>query len=603
MYLEDKGGAKMDPVRIRYISEEISQLPKGNITYKTINGKKYPYLQWSENGKQKTRIVKSEELQELKEKITQRKSLEKKVKELQKASPIPVVLRDELYFSLIKRSEELKAFASPVTKYKKREIYKHLEDYIYGNETDKVFILYGLRRTGKTTMIRQLISEMSEEMLKKSAYIQITPAVDLAKINLDLRALEKQGCKYIFIDEVTLMNDFIEGAALFSDIFASSGMKIVLSGTDSLGFVFSENQQLYDRCKMLHTTFIPYREFENVLGITGIDEYIRHGGTMSLGGIDYNKSDITFATKKSTDEYIDSAIASNIQHSLKNYDGGSHFRQLSELYTANELTSAINRIVEDINHEFTIEVLTKEFKSHDFGRTERNLLKDKKSPNTILQQVDKEKITQRLRQMLEIRNLPEQTVKISDVHRSEIKEYLDMLDLTVDIDILYLPDIKKKDIHTTISQPGMRYAQAEALIQALIDDEIFMAFSLSDRNVVKERILSDIMGYMMEDIVLLETKKARPDCQVFKLIFATGEFDMVIFDPISASCEIYEIKHSDKTAKEQYRHLIDPEKCEKTEFRYGPVTGKYVIYRGKTQKIDKIQYINVEEYLNGLECK
>lgn len=36
------------------------------------------------------------------------------------------------------------------------------------------------------------------------------------------------------------MEDFIEGAALFSDIYASSGMKIVLSGTDSLGFIFQK---------------------------------------------------------------------------------------------------------------------------------------------------------------------------------------------------------------------------------------------------------------------------------------------------------------------------------------------------------------------------
>ena len=40
-----------------------------------------------------------------------------------------------------------------------------------------------------------------------------------------------------FIDEVTLMPDFIDSAALFSDIYAAQGMKIVLSGTDSLGFL------------------------------------------------------------------------------------------------------------------------------------------------------------------------------------------------------------------------------------------------------------------------------------------------------------------------------------------------------------------------------
>ncbi|MBP5306199.1 MAG: hypothetical protein J6Z02_10140 [Lachnospiraceae bacterium] len=52
------------------------------------------------------------------------------------------------------------------------------------------------------------------------------------------------------------MEDFVEGAAVFSGIYASSGMKIVLSGTDSLGFAFSKGEQLFDRCIMLHTTFI-----------------------------------------------------------------------------------------------------------------------------------------------------------------------------------------------------------------------------------------------------------------------------------------------------------------------------------------------------------
>ena len=92
----------------------------------------------------------------------------------------------------------------------------------------------------------------------------------LSDINADLKTLEAKGYKYVFVDEVTLMEDFIEGAALFSDIYAGSGMKLVLSGTDSLGFIFTKHEQLYDRCIMLHTTFIPYREFENVLGISTI---------------------------------------------------------------------------------------------------------------------------------------------------------------------------------------------------------------------------------------------------------------------------------------------------------------------------------------------
>ena len=192
-------------------------------------------------------------------------------------------------------------------------------------------------------MIRQIFAEMSDTELAKSAFIQITAKDSLADVNRDLKALESQGFRYVFLDEVTLMEDFIEGAALFSDVFAACGMKIVLSGTDSLGFLFTEDEQLYDRCILLHTTFIPYREFESVLGIHGIDEYIRYGGTMSLGGVHYNETS-TFASKESTDEYVDTAIARNIQHSLRCYQYEGHFRHLRDLYDKNELTSAINRV-------------------------------------------------------------------------------------------------------------------------------------------------------------------------------------------------------------------------------------------------------------------
>lgn len=466
----------MDPVRIRYIQEWISQLPKGNITYKSIRGKKYAYLQWTENKKQFSRRVKDDELQELSAKIEERKALEKKLKESLGSKKTPEVMQEEFFFSEVKYGQELLDFVEPIRSYKKRECFTKLRDYVYGNSTDRVFILYGLRRTGKTTLIRQVISEMPEDMLNQTAFVQITPQIDLAKINLDMRQLKKQGYRYVFIDEVTLMDDFIEGAALFSDIFASSGMKVVLSGTDSLGFVFSEDQELYDRCFMLHTTFVPYREFENVLGIKGIDEYIRYGGTMSLGGVDYNRTGMTFATKESTTEYVDSAIARNIQHSLKNYQDGNHFRHLAELYEADELTSAIHRIVEDINHRFTLSVLTKDFKSNDLSLSAKNLLRDRNEPNTILQQIDITEVTRQLRELLEIKNKPEQTVAISDIHRAEIKEYLDMLDITVDIDTVYLPDLNKKEKRTVITQPGMRYAQAEALIKTLMQDDVSALF-------------------------------------------------------------------------------------------------------------------------------
>lgn len=590
----------MDKTKIEYFKEYISQLPPGNITYKTINGKRYPYYQWTdkETGKQRNRVVKPDELEELSFKISTRKDLEKRIKA---AGEKRYESKEEVeFFSYVLRGKELKEFAQPTVQWKKRECFTKIHDYVYGNSTDRVFILYGLRRTGKTTLIRQLIAEMPEDMLEKTAFMQVNNTLNLARMNLDLKRLSDLGYRYLFIDEVTLMDDFIEGAALFSDVYATRGIKIVLSGTDSLGFIFSEDRELYDRCYMLHTTFIPYREFEGVLGVKGIDEYIRYGGTMSLGGVDYNQARMTFATKESTSEYVDSAIAHNIQHSLKNYQYEGHFRHLAELYEAKELTNAINRVVEDMNHRFTIEVLTKNFRSSDLSLAAKNLLRDRNEPNDILYRVDTEQITEQLMQLLKIKNKPELKVELTDDHRYEIKEYLDLLDLTVDLDVVYLSELNKKEKHTAISQPGMRYSQAESLIKSLMNDDIFRTLPLTERNAITQRILSDVRGRMLEDMVLLETKIARPECEVFKLLFDVGEFDMVVFNPETASCEIYEIKYSKEIVPQQTKHLLDEKKCMDTEFRYGTITGKYVLYRGESQMVDGVKYLNVEKYLKML---
>lgn len=582
----------MDEVKIKYYQEHISQLPQGNISYKKINGKVYPYYQWSLDGKQRSRIVKSDELADLTQKIEYRKELQKRLKEVN----APLFFNEFEYFSSVLTGNELRDFVNPIKNYNKRECYSKLYDYVYGDSIDKVFILYGLRRTGKTTLIKQIISEMTESTFNKTAYIKINSSINLYKINLDLKNLSKKGYKYIFIDEVTSMDDFIESASLFSDIYASSGMKIVLSGTDSLGFLFSEDSELYDRCYMLHTTFIPYREFFNVLGIKGIDNYIKYGGTMSLSSNNYNVP-ISFINDKTTEEYIDSAIAHNIQHSLKNYQSGNNFKNLFNLYEASELTNVINRVVEHENKKFTIDVLTKTFESSDLSLTAKNLIKDSNNPTDILYLVDKEKITKWFMNELDILNKPEMSVKITNAHVKEIKEYLRLLDLIYDIDLININNLDEKEFQTIITQPGMRYAQAKALIDSLMKDKLFQTISLKERNYVTERLMSTIFGKIMEDMILLETKMAFPNCEVFKLKFSIGEFDMVVFNPETSSCEIFEIKHSKESNLKQCRHLIDEKKIKETEFRYGDITRKCVIYNGLSHIENNIEYINVEEYL------
>ena len=133
-----------------------------------------------------------------------------------------------------------------------------------------------------------------------------------------------------------------------------------------------------------------------------------------------------------------------------------------------------------------------------------------------------------------------------------------------------------------------------------MQDAFFLDLGVKERMRITERILEEIRGRMMEDIILLETKLAHPEQQTFTLQFAAGEYDMVTFNAESVSCRLYEIKHSQEIAAQQYRHLTEEEKLRDTEKQYGDIEGRFVIYRGEASDREGIQYLNTEDYLLNL---
>ena len=593
---------------IQELEKKIAELPVGYISKKTINGKIQYYHQWTEGGKKRSQYLRDGEMEPLREQIEQRKSLQAQLKELR--AGMPKVRQPKLDFetSMI-IGKGLEAMSQGVKNWELRDCFDQLEGYLYGKEYDRVCLVFGLRRTGKTTMLRQAIGRMTKENLSRTAYIKARRNDNMAMMNRDLKKLFDAGFRYVFIDEVTLMEDFIDSAALFSDVFAAMGMKIVLSGTDSLGFWLAMDQELYDRAKPIHTTFIPYREYSRLLGIDSIDEYIRYGGTLRAGELafddeDVNAQDASFRDDESTRRYIDTAICRNIQHSLACYEAGGHFRHLYSLYEAGELTSAINRIIEDMNHRFLISVLTDDFRSHDLRLTAANLRKerDPEKRTDVLDRIDTEAVTRRLMELLDIRNKEEQSIGITPAHIAEIKQYLSALELIVDCPIETTEPETKPLEHILFTQPGMRYCQAQALVHVLLKDPQFSELSEYEKTRVTDRILEEVRGRMMEDIVLLETMKAADrDHRVFKLQFEVGEFDMVIYDQKENCCDIFEIKHSSTQVPLQYRHLMDEDKCRRTEKRFGTIRGRYVLYRGEDIQMENgVQYRNVESYLKEL---
>ena len=220
----------------------------------------------------------------------------------------------------------------------------------------------------------------------------------------------------------------------------------------------------------------------------------------------------------------------------------------------------------------------------------------------IFDNLDEVSVTKKLMEILEIKNRDLQIVQITDDHVEEIKEYLEALDLLDECDLRAIGKKLKFSENKIFTQPGMRFCQAKALVHSILKDEKFDQLSESAKTFITERLLATVVGHMLEDIVLLDTKRRYGKSkEVFKLYFAAGEFDMVIYDKKKAEIECFEIKHSDEIVEEQAKHLLNEDNIANTEKMYGKVIRRCVLYKGGSGIASNgIEYKNVEEFLNEI---
>ena len=222
MEMEDKVN------EIAELERQIGELPVGYISRKNIHGKTRYYRQWTESGKIKSQYIKEEDLETVEEQIARRRELQQRLKELGKKTREPrrtgsgegrkagfdMAYAEMEFETNVLTGEELLAMARNIESDKKRDCYKQLSAYLRGEGGERVCIVLGLRRTGKTTLIRQAILDMEPEQVKRAAYIKTTAADNMDIMSRDLKRLNQQGYRYVFMDEVTLMDDFVDSAAV-----------------------------------------------------------------------------------------------------------------------------------------------------------------------------------------------------------------------------------------------------------------------------------------------------------------------------------------------------------------------------------------------------
>lgn len=158
--------------KIKELEEKISALPLGYVVKKTISGKVYYYHQWKEGGKSKSFVLKANQVESLKKKIERRKKLQKELSALKKKNSVNAFVPQEDFAINAAYGKDLEKFIQSVKDFQKRDCFSKIDEYVNSPASDKVCVVYGLRRTGKTTLLEQQMLALGKSRFSRTVYIK-----------------------------------------------------------------------------------------------------------------------------------------------------------------------------------------------------------------------------------------------------------------------------------------------------------------------------------------------------------------------------------------------------------------------------------------------
>ena len=95
--------------RAAELEQQISALPAGSVTKKTVNGKEYFYHRWTENKKRREKYIPADELENFRAQIERRKALEQELKALKKQLPKAKSTNPSAFTTNVRTGETLRS--------------------------------------------------------------------------------------------------------------------------------------------------------------------------------------------------------------------------------------------------------------------------------------------------------------------------------------------------------------------------------------------------------------------------------------------------------------------------------------------------------------
>lgn len=482
---------------------------------------------------------------------------------------------DELF---IVTGNELDDYVKEYTKLTPRDLLEDIINYLEDKNNPKLLELYGLRRTGKTVLMMQSIFYLLNKGIPKDniVYIECNENNSLHQI---INILKYRKYKYVFIDEITYLNDFISLAGILCT--CSYGIKIVLTGTDSLTFDLAKSK-MYDRFIRVSTTFISYKEWYKIKnGNTSISDYLKNGGILG----DY----------KNADSYINESVNNNIKNSLRNIVGSSSDYNCESLLGLIELyPRLVIKVTENFSNNFIKSIILKSLDSslneglrklyNGFPSRERNLV------NKVL---------------TDVLDLDLKKYDINQIDLDILCFYLYRLDLYKKVEVKNIIDNKILiSYHNLQVQPIIRFNQYVEFLDIL---EKELKIFNNDKDKFEDLFIPILEGKLLEQVVV---------CNIMKVynknytIFSyrendTSEIDLVIKNEVSRECALIEIKRAFKYKSKYHQWLVNRNTLDSLDINLGinNIKKKIVLYQGENKHLESIgiDYINVEEFLLNIE--
>lgn len=245
---------------------ELSALPTGSIVRRKIRGIYRFYHQWREGGKTKSRYLKPGEVIPLRRQIERRKAMSK-TQRVQTPDAEPPLRCG--FAADILSGRELLEFAHGIESWKPRRFLPRMLEFARSETSDRVLLLSGHSGTGKTTLMRHALLQLSDEERDATAYFAPPPNCKCTELNDALSELRRRGVRRVFLDGLR------DPGAL-----GGTGLKIVAA--DAGRSPCDPPPSAPSRFRVADLSFISFAEHARLTGETDVLGYLERGGSLEF---------------------------------------------------------------------------------------------------------------------------------------------------------------------------------------------------------------------------------------------------------------------------------------------------------------------------------